>query len=238
VPPPGPVHAQLCHENMSQERDRRFLKGLDPASALCEVTCGLVMTLTVLLTAGYYVTGSDDPARSLLAAALGCSLAWGIIDGLLYVMSDLYVRSQKNEFLQTLHAQPTEGRAVLLRRATGDLAALLTEAQIGQLVDALAQSGMRLQPERVRFTRENLSAMVTTVVSNMLAMVPAALPFILLPGNPWQTNLRISNFLVVAMIGGTGVAWGKTAGFRPLRTGAFLLVMGLTMVAIAVFLGG
>jgi hypothetical protein len=215
-----------------------MLRGLDPASALCEITCGLVMTLTIMLTAGYYVDGSDDPAKSLLIAALGCTLAWGIIDGMLYVMSDFYARARKSEFLRTLRATPAAGHAILLRRANDDFAELLSEAQIENVVDAVARSAMRLEPQRPTFTRRNLSEITTTVVCNMVSVAPATLPFLLWPNNSWQTNLRISNALVVAMMFGVGFAWGKAAGFRAWRTGAILLAIGVVMVGIAVQLGG
>jgi hypothetical protein len=215
-----------------------MLRGLDPASALCEITCGLVMTLTIMLTAGYYVEGSDDPAKSLLTAALGCTLAWGLIDGMLYVMSDFYARARKYEFLRTLRAKPAEGRAILLRRAEDDFAELLSEAQIEDVVDAVSRSAMRLQPREPGFTRTNLSEIATTVACNMVAVTPAALPFLLLRHVSWQTNLRVSNVLVVAMLFAVGFGWGKAAGFRPWRTGATLLAIGVAMVGIAVELGG
>jgi hypothetical protein len=224
---------------MTSPRQRWWiLRGLDPASALCEMTCGLVMTLTIMLTAGYYVEGSDTPGATLLTAAIGCTLAWGVIDGLLYVMSDLYAQSRRNQFLRTLHAEPANGRAVLFSQARDDFEALLSDAQMGQLVDAVSEAAMRLQPESPRFTRKNLNEMVTTVFCNVLALVPAVLPFVLLPGNAWQHNLRISNGLIVAMMFGVGAEWGKAVGLSPWRTGAAMLAMGVTMVSIAVVLGG
>jgi len=196
------------------------------------------MTLTIMLTAGYYVEGSDDPAKSLLIAALGCTLAWGLIDGMLYVMSDFYARARKYEFLHTLRAKPSEGRAILLRRAEDDFAELLSQAQIEQVVDAVSCPAMRLQPREPGFTRRNVSEITTTVVCNMVAVAPATLPFLLLRDNPWQTDLRISNALVVAMMFAVGFGWGRAAGFRPWRTGASLLAIGVVMVGIAVQLGG
>lgn len=196
------------------------------------------MTLTIMLTAGYYVEGSDDPAKSLLTAALDCTLAWGLIDGMLYVMSDFYASARKYEFLRTLRAKPAEGRAILLRRANDYFAELLSEAQIERVIDAVSRSAMRLEPRPPGFTRKNLSEITTTVVCNMAAVAPAALPFLLLRDNSWQSNLRISNVLIVAMMFAVGFGWGKAAGFHPWRTGTTLLSIGVVMVAIAVQLGG
>ena len=60
---------------------------LDPANRFIEVVCGLIMVLTFTLVGSQLV--SDDPsgARKLLIAAVGCNVAWGIIDGVMFVMN-------------------------------------------------------------------------------------------------------------------------------------------------------
>jgi hypothetical protein len=59
----------------------RFVRRyLDPASQLSEILFGLIMVLTVTLTAGLSVTEGKAGVRQLLIAVIGCNLAWGIID--------------------------------------------------------------------------------------------------------------------------------------------------------------
>ena len=60
---------------------------LDPASRLSEILFGLIMVLSVTLTAGLTVAEGAAGVRQLLLAALGCNVAWGIIDGVMYVMN-------------------------------------------------------------------------------------------------------------------------------------------------------
>src|SRR5580765_1290326 len=85
--------------------DRPWLfRALDPADALAEMTCGLVMVLTILCTAGWYVSGSDDPRRTLAFSAFGCCLAWGIIDGFLYVASAVYSRGRRGRLIRSVQA--------------------------------------------------------------------------------------------------------------------------------------
>ena len=216
---------------------RRILGGLNPPDALAEVTCGLVMTLTFILTAGHYAVNAANPSRMLLKAALGCTLAWGIIDGMLYVMSDLYKRERRNQLLAKLRSSPADARADLQDKI-GDSVGELTSAEMITLVDALARVGTRLETQPVKFTGANFRAMTTSIVCNIAALIPAALPFLVLRGAEWRTALRASNGMVVAMMFGVGYAWGKSSGFRPLRTGLILVAIGLAMVGIAVLLGG
>ena len=49
---------------------------------------GLIMVLT--FTGSLSVAEADrDDVRTMLIGALGCNLAWGIIDGVLYLMGSL-----------------------------------------------------------------------------------------------------------------------------------------------------
>lgn len=65
---------------------------LDPANRFIEVVCGLIMVLTFTPVGSQLV--SDDPSgvRKLLIAAVGCNVAWGIIDGVMFVMNGLTER--------------------------------------------------------------------------------------------------------------------------------------------------
>jgi hypothetical protein len=65
---------------------------LDPSEILGEFLFGAIMVLTFTLgaaVAGGYETG-------LLLAALGCNVAWGVIDGVLLVMSRRYERRNEH----------------------------------------------------------------------------------------------------------------------------------------------
>jgi len=76
---------------------------LDPMDRISEVLFGLIMALTFTLT--FAVATADNMAvRTMLFAALGCNLAWGIIDGGVYLLARLN----------------SQGRAVLRWRAVRD----------------------------------------------------------------------------------------------------------------------
>ena len=53
------------------------------------------MVLTCTLGAGVISSTDKAEARTLLLAAVGCNLAWAVIDAALYVMGNLFVRSHK-----------------------------------------------------------------------------------------------------------------------------------------------
>jgi hypothetical protein len=73
---------------------------LSPIDRVSEVLFGLIMVLTFTGSLSIAETGRED-VRTMLIGALGCNLAWGIIDSILYLMSAF---AEKSEGLMTLHA--------------------------------------------------------------------------------------------------------------------------------------
>jgi hypothetical protein len=61
---------------------------LEPHERIAEVLFGLIMVLTFTGSLSVAEAGRDD-VRTMLIAALGCNIAWGIIDGVLYLMGCL-----------------------------------------------------------------------------------------------------------------------------------------------------
>jgi hypothetical protein len=66
---------------------------LEPVERLSEILFGLIMALTI--TGAVSVATADRFAiRTMLFAALGCNLAWGIIDAGMYLMARLGERGR------------------------------------------------------------------------------------------------------------------------------------------------
>ena len=64
---------------------------LEPSERIAEILFGLIMALTVT-GATSVVTADRAEIRTMLIAALGCNVAWGIIDAGMYLMARLAER--------------------------------------------------------------------------------------------------------------------------------------------------
>src|SRR6476620_1387909 len=92
-----------------EEKMKRFVRRyLDPASRLGEMLFGLIMVLTVTLTAGLTVDEGRAGVRQLLFAAIGCNIAWGIIDAVMYIMNCITVRSGKRRLINAVQRAADE----------------------------------------------------------------------------------------------------------------------------------
>ena len=82
--PPVPLDGLL-----SRERDRL----LDPIDRISEILFGLIMAVTIVGSISIATAGHED-MRSITIAALGCNLAWGLVDAVMYLIRTATERSR------------------------------------------------------------------------------------------------------------------------------------------------
>src|SRR5262249_56269879 len=83
---------------------------LQPIERISEVLFGLIMVLTI--TCSLSIAEADRKnVRAMLLGALGCNLAWGIIDGFMYLMACFSSRGQNISKLRALRKSRTSGEA-------------------------------------------------------------------------------------------------------------------------------
>src|SRR5512138_2415613 len=80
--------------------DKSSKRVLEPVERVSEVLFGLIMVLTFTGSLSVAEAGRED-IRTMLIGALGCNLAWGIIDGVFYLMGCL---AEKGKGIKALHA--------------------------------------------------------------------------------------------------------------------------------------
>ncbi len=71
---------------MAGESDKAEKRLLDPTERLSEILFGLIMVLSFTCSFSVATERGRADVRNMLVAALGCNLAWGIIDAVFYLM--------------------------------------------------------------------------------------------------------------------------------------------------------
>lgn len=207
---------------------------LDPIERSSEVLFGLIMVLT--FTGSFRVTGADhDSVDRMLLGALGCNLAWGIIDAVFYLMSCLSARGHNLILLRDVQAATAErGRQILADAINPDLASVLTSAEVESVRRRMTE--LPRHTDHPRLHRSDCLAAIGVFLLVFLSTFPVVLPFIFLRNA--RLALRISNSIAIAMLFFTGWTYGKYAGYRPWHVGLFMVLIGLCMVALTIRLGG
>jgi VIT1/CCC1 family predicted Fe2+/Mn2+ transporter len=208
---------------------------LDPVDRVSEVLFGLIMVLTFTGALSVAEAGRDD-VRAMLAGALGCNLAWGIIDAILYLMGCLAERGRSLATYRAVRAaaDPQEARREIADALPSVIASVLEPAEYDALhgrVKALPEP-----PERARLHREDWLGALAVLLLVFLSTFPVVIPFIVMRSA--VPALRVSNAIAITMLFGAGYSYGRSVGHRPWLLGISMVLLGTLLSALAMALGG
>jgi len=214
-------------------------KYLDPGSRLEEILCGLVMVLTFTLIAGFTAGEGKQGVRHLLIGALGCNVAWGIIDGALYVMGNLTARRRHRRFLTLLRDARNE--SAVFSAISGQLDPLLEPATSREERAGICRELLpvlsRIELPPAGITRNDVYGMGAIFWIDLASVIPAVIPFLIFSSEP-RFALRVSNALLIASLFVVGFMWGKFTDSNPYVAGSCTMLFGLALVGVAIALGG
>ncbi len=208
---------------------------LEPSERVAEILFGLIMALTVT-GATSVVTADRIQIRTMLIAALGCNIAWGIIDAGMYIMARLADRGSNALLLREVRG--AVDRESANRTIADALPPLLASIFQPPQLD-LIQEGLRRLPEsetRARLTGRDWLGAFGVCILVILSTFPVVIPFLVFENA--QTALRVSNATAVISLFFCGVIFARYAGLRPWLTGVIMVAIGAALVGIAIALGG
>jgi len=213
------------------ESSKRFL---EPNERISEVLFGLIMVLTFTGSLSVAEAGRAD-VRPMLIGALGCNLAWGFIDGILYLMGCLAEKGRNRRSLRAVRqaAAPAQAHRVIANALPPVVAATLGPADYESMRQKLVQLP---EPPRPRLLVDEWLGALAVFLWVFLTTFPVAIPFIFM--NDVARAMRISNAIAVALLFVTGYAFGRVAEHRPWLTGLVMIVVGGVLVGLTIALGG
>src|SRR5262249_25350854 len=207
---------------------------LEAHERVAEVLFGLIMVLTFTGSLSLAQAGRDD-VRTMLIGALGCNLAWGVIDGVLYLMGAL---AEKNRNLQTLHAvrrtaDAQQAQGLIVRALPSPVADILEPSEVDSIhrrLQQLPEPPARLDldrrgpPARLDLDRRDWRGALHIFLVVFLSTFPVALPFVFV--HDAALAKRISDLVAVAMLFGAGVIYGRCIGRAPWLIGVAMFALG------------
>ena len=207
---------------------------LEPMDTISEILFGFIMALTFTLTLGV-VTADRIQVRTMLLAALGCNLAWGIIDASVFLMTRFNQRGRNAVQLRAVRAAADIADAH--RIIAGALPPVLGAALPPDQLELIRQRLLQLpEPEHPRLTKRDGLGAIWICLLSFLSTFPIVIPFILI--SDARLALRLSNAVAIGMLFVCGYALGRCAGFRPWATGLSMVAVGAALIGVAIALGG
>ena len=213
-------------------------KYLEPGESLAEILFGLIMTLTFTLGAGLIIEEGPDAIRELLLATIGCNIAWGVIDGFLYITGQVFERGRLKRVGMAIRAAADEkGAAVVVDEELDELLGMAVDPKEREEFSLRIARHIRASaPKQVAFRAADFKGAIASFWLVFFASFPAALPFMFID-DP-MVALRTSNAVLIGLLFIAGYRWATYTSLRPWATGLFLMFGGMAMVATAIALGG
>ena len=209
---------------------------LNPVERYSEILFGVLMALTIT-GALEIATASAEDSRTMFLSTLGCNVAWGVVDAVMYVLNALFDRGRRTLITRAIRFGSQDAQALLPL-----LADVLPEGLAGELsaaeFSALRQRVAELPtlPERPRVHLDDLIGAAGVFLLVVASTFPVALPFVVV-GDP-VLAMRISRALSLALLFFCGYAVGRYSGLRASLVGLTMLGIGAVLVALLTALGG
>ena len=210
-------------------------QALEPIERISEVLFGLIMVLTATGTLSVVNAGNPE-IKTMIFGALGCNLAWGIIDGGLYLLGRLEDRGRN---LMTVRAVKQAAEPAAAQRAIADaLPEPITASLSPEDLDLIARKLSQLYepPKRPGFAAEDWLGAAGVCVWVFFSTIPVVIPFLFT--SDARLALRISNIVAIAMLFVCGYAFGRCTGLKPWPTGLVMVFVGVALTGVAIALGG
>jgi hypothetical protein len=208
---------------------------LDPIDRISEVLFGLIMVLTFTGSLSVAEAGRED-VRAMLIGALGCNLAWGIIDAILYLMGCMAERGTSIKVFRAVREadDPMVARRLIADALPQPVASVLQPAEI----EALHARLMALPepPPRARLRKDDWRGAAGVFLMVFLSTFPVTVPFMFMRNA--LPALRVSNAVAITLLFVTGYAFGRLTGRSAVWTGCSMVVLGAFLVGITMALGG
>ena len=174
---------------------RRYL---DPADRLGEILFGLIMALG--FTGAVRLGQEKADNRALFTGVLGCNLAWAIVDGVMFVLTELFERGRKTRLARDVLSAASDEAA--LRQIAGEIDGPLIELTTPRERDELHRWILEVvrresfAPPRVR--REDVLGAVAVALVILVATLPIVVPFLVVPNA--DRAVRLSNAIAVTLL--------------------------------------
>jgi hypothetical protein len=207
---------------------------LDVVDRVSEMCFGLFMALT-FVGAVSSASAGGGASRTMLHAALGCNLAWGLVDAVMYLVRTIAGRGQRLTLAMVIKHAPDRPTGIRLIRDAlpPGMKTLVADAELEAIRARLAAAGL---PARPRLHWADLRGAVHIFCIVVLSTFPVALPFVLMSDVP--SALLVSRVLTLGMLFLGGAALGHYGGFGAMPAGLGMMALGVALTMAVIALGG
>lgn len=208
---------------------------LNLVDRVSEMLFGLFMALTFIGAVSVANEGRSQ-VEAMFVAALGCNLAWGLVDAVMYLVRTVTERGRSLTLVRSVRAAPdaASGRRLIEDSLARAVAGLFSATEVEAIRCRIV--ALPTVPSRPRLGRDDLLAALAIFLIVVGSTFPVVLPFLLFPDV--EVAKMLSRVIALAMLFLGGLALGRFAGYGSWKVGVMMAGLGTALVVAIIALGG
>ena len=206
---------------------------LDPIERASEAIFGVLMAMTFTGSLNAATAGRQEIGTMLLTA-IGCNIAWGLTDAVMYLVAAVVEKRRGVTLLRSVR-QTTDFRAAH-RLVADELPERLAGGAQEETLEAIRKALVAVPESKTTLAARDYKAALGVFAIVVLATFPVVVPFVFM--RDVYAAMRASNGLAVATLYAYGHLLGKYSGGKPWHYGVAIAAVGMVLVAIIMALGG
>ena len=208
---------------------------LSPVDRVSEMLFGLFMALTFIGAVSVAESGREQ-VREMFIAALGCNLAWGLVDAVMFLVRTITDRGRLLTLVRSVQTAPDadKGNRVIEGSLSRVAAGLVSSAEI----EAMRRRILALNavPARPTLGWNDVVGALAIFLIVVVATFPVVLPFAVIQDVGMAKS--VSRGIALAMLFLGGLALGRYAGYGSWKVGFMMVGLGTALVIAINALGG
>jgi VIT1/CCC1 family predicted Fe2+/Mn2+ transporter len=215
------------------EAKARVARVLDPIDRASEAIFGVLMAVSITGSLSAASAGREE-IRTILITAIGCNLAWGLTDAVMYLIGAATEKRRKATLLRRIRETSDVGAAH--RLVAEELPDRLAGSAQEDTLEAIRKSLVATPDSAVTLGPRDFYAALGVFALVVLATFPVVVPFVFMRNV--AAAMRVSDGLAVATLYAYGHLLGRYTGGSAWRYGLAIAAIGIVLVVVIMALGG
>ena len=229
------METNVNRESLLVKEPYRENRLLNPIDRITEILFGLVMALS--FTCAVSVIESDQAdVKQMLIGAIGCNIAWGVIDAIMCLIIVLSQRGRDMAVIRYINKTSDEKKAreLIAEAISPEFVAVMETQSFENIRKDIIRTASNLS--RPRILGKDLKTALGIFLLVFLSTFPIAIPFALI--KDVRVALRISNGIAILLLFIGGWILARYSNYNKFRTGLVMALIGIGMVFLTISLGG
>src|SRR4051812_8630721 len=207
---------------------------LNPVDRVAEILFGLIMALSFTCSVSIANIHRAE-IKQLLVGAIGCNLAWGLVDATMYLIGILAEKSRNKLIFDSIQKSDDidKARSYIAHALPPVVASILAIEELEQIRKKLMK--LPAVSRNMGLTVNDILKALALFLLVFISTFPVVVPFVFIPDA--KIALRVSNLVAIVMMFFGGWSVAKYVGFNKWKMSTAITLIGMLLVAITIALG-